>query len=122
MSILEESTDNLSAVKYGHLLEAISQHIKASVKDGSLVQIKSAPASTSLRFFIDKIAEDVSKQFASSNKYPFTEKDGTVYACVHVPTSAEKDAFSNQVQRLIVQELQAALQTQAGSGSIVLAT
>jgi len=69
MSTLVESTDNLSPVKYGHLLEAISQHIKASVKDGSLMQIKSAPASTSLRFVIDKIAEDVSKQFASSNKY-----------------------------------------------------
>lgn len=118
MSTLVEGTDNLSPVKYGYLLEAISQHIKASVKDGSLMQIKSAPASISLRFVIDKIAEDVSKQFASSNKYPFTEKEGTVYACVHMPTSAEKDAFSNQVQRLIIQELQTALQTQAVSGSI----
>jgi len=115
MSTIEEATDNLSPVSYKELVEVISQNLK---KTQQLLWTQSSSRSTSLRFDIDRLALSVAQQLASSNRYPFENRNGTTYASIHMPTGAEKEAFSEQIQRLIVRELQSLIQALVGPESI----
>jgi len=115
MSTLEVATDNLSPVLYKEIVEVISQKLKKSQKP---LWAKVSSTSATLRFDIDELAMAVAQEFASSNKYPFENRDGTTYASIHMPTGAEKEAFSDQIQRLIVGELQTLVRAQVGPRSI----
>ncbi len=115
MSTIEEATDNLSPVSYKEIVEIISQNLK---KSQQLLWAKSSSTSTSLRFDIDQLALSVAQQLASSNRYPFENRSGTTYASIHMPTGVEKEAFSEQIQQLVVRELQSLIQAQVGPGSI----
>jgi hypothetical protein len=98
MSTLEVGLDNLSTVDYQDKLEAIARTLK---KTDKLLTLKPH----SITFDIDKLADKVAEQFATSNRYPFENKDGTIYASIHMPTTDKKEAFSRQLERLIIQEL-----------------
>ncbi|HVB20553.1 MAG TPA: hypothetical protein VNG51_01225 [Ktedonobacteraceae bacterium] len=98
MSTLEVGLDNLSTVDYRNIFEAIMHNLK---KTERLFSIRDE----SVTFDIDKLADAVAQQLASSNRYPFENRDGTTQAAIHMPTTAQKEEFSEQFERLILQEL-----------------
>jgi hypothetical protein len=98
MSTLEVGLDNLSTVDYQNLFEAIARILK-SKEEHFIIQ------DTSVTFDVDKLADAVAQHFASSNKYPFENKDGAILASIHMPTTGQKEAFSEQFDHLILQEL-----------------
>lgn len=100
MSTLEEGEGNLAPVHYEALVNAIIKALATSPK--ATLRIQSTPESTSLRCDIDLIAEDVAKQFAKSNRFPFENKGGTQSASVYLPTTMERQAFSKQIESLAV--------------------
>jgi len=99
MSTLEVGLDNLSTVDYKHLFEVIAQELKRSTEKFFFIQ------DTSVTFDVDKLASVVAQQLATSNKFPFENKDGTSLATIHMPATSQKEAFSEQFERLILQEL-----------------
>ncbi|MGI9061694.1 MAG: hypothetical protein ACR2H5_24330 [Ktedonobacteraceae bacterium] len=103
MSTLEVGLDNLSVVDYRNIFEAITRILKS---DERLFTIQD----TSVTFDVDKLADAVAHQFAASNHYPFENKDGTSLATIHMATISQKEAFSEQFERLIVQELRASFE------------
>ena len=103
MSTLEVGLDNLSTVDYRQLFEAIAHTLKSNEKFFTVQD-------TSVTLDIDKLANIVAQQFAASNKYPFENKDGAILATIHMATTAQKEAFSDQFERLILQELRTAFE------------
>ena len=102
MSTLEVGQDNLSVVDYQDKFEAISRILKKSDKLFNIWD-------NGITFDIDQIAYQIARQFATSNTYPFENKDGTTYASIHMPTIDAKKAFSEQLEQLIIQQLRTAL-------------
>lgn len=103
MSTLEVGLDNLSTVDYRNIFEAIAHVLKSN---GKLFTIHD----TSVTFDVDKLADTVAQQFTSSNRYPFENKDGTSLATIHMATISQKEAFSDQFEHLILQELRVAFE------------
>ncbi len=103
MSTLEVGLDNLSTVDYLNIFEAIARTLKKTEK---LFTIRT----DSVTFDVDQLADAVAQQFASSNKYPFENKDGTTQATIHMPTTDKKEAFSKQLEGLILRELRASFE------------
>lgn len=86
MSTLEVGLDNLSTVDYQDKFEAIARTLK---KENALLTLRPH----SITFDIDRLADKIAEQFATSNKYPFENKDGTIYASIHLPTTDKKRGF-----------------------------
>lgn len=99
MSKLEVGSHNLAPVTYQALLEAISHTLKNS---GSSLRI----TPSGIFFDLDTIANRVASQFATSNRYPYEQREGMIYASIHAIDIEEKTAFSDQVESLVVKELQ----------------
>jgi hypothetical protein len=107
MSTLEEGEDNLASVHYKELLAVIAQTL------GKKDKLISVPSS-SIVFDIDRLAQDVTTQFAANTSYSFENKEGTTYASTHFPDVAKKEAFSHQIEQ-VLRELQRSLQASLGS-------
>lgn len=102
MSTLEVGQDNLSTVDYQDKLEAISHALQGAKKLFDIYENR-------ITFDIDLIANQIAKQFATSNAYSFENKNGTTYASIHMRTIDAKRAFSEQLEQLIIQQLRSAL-------------
>ncbi len=110
MSDIQIISHNLAPVQYHVYLEAIKQTIDSLAKSKDQNDRYLYVTEKSISFDIDKIAEKVSLQFATSNNYPFEIRDGMSFATIHTLELDQKEAFSDHIKGLIIQELRKQLE------------
>ncbi len=114
MSSIEINDSNLAPVNYEDLLKAIGQTLQHLAKSKESQDRYLYARETYLSFDVDKVAEHVSLQFATSNKFPFDLRDGVNFATIHTLDLESKDAFSSQVKRFIVNVLRQQVEQKLG--------
>jgi hypothetical protein len=97
-------------VKYDDLLKDVARRIKmiSTITDPkkSILWIKD----DSFGFDIDRIADHVAQQYATSTKFPFEDLDGVSYATTHMNDLLAMKTFSDLVRDQIVRPLQEQIQ------------